>query len=176
MYTSSPTLTLTLHRGKVIFLIPATWRLSLHIYPPVIWQRYFHEHTLSAYNYITRHSDRFYYINVTTFHLAVIMMILFWQDRLPLYAHLCVYIFILMKGYPVMTLITFDPQAPWKTGDSRNHLRNSYFSTHGYIIFQYQWSRLAFSICRWIHNDTFLSPSSSPSPRKDLSITIQMEI
>ena len=56
----------------------------------------------------------FYYINVTTFHLAVIMMILFWQDRLPLYAHLCVYIFILMKGYPLMTLITFDPQTPLK--------------------------------------------------------------
>lgn len=56
----------------------------------------------------------FYCINVTTFYLAVIMMILFWQDRLPLYAHLCVYIFILMKGYPVMTLITLDPQAPLK--------------------------------------------------------------
>lgn len=70
-----------------------------------------HADSVNIRQYLRKY-NWFYYINVTTFHLAVIMMILFWQDRLPLYAHLCVYIFILMKGYPVMTLITFDPQSP----------------------------------------------------------------
>lgn len=72
-----------------------------------------HADSVNIRQYLRKY-NWFYYINVTTFHLAVIMMILFWQDRLPLYAHLCVYIFILMKGYPVMTLITFDPQSPLK--------------------------------------------------------------
>lgn len=72
-----------------------------------------HADSVNIQQYLRKYSW-FYYINVTTFHLAVIMMILFWQDRLPLYAHLCVYIFILMKGYPLMTLITFDPQTPLK--------------------------------------------------------------
>ncbi|EHH7610402.1 hypothetical protein J5T22_004638 [Escherichia coli] len=70
-----------------------------------------HADSVNIQQYLRKYSW-FYYINVTTFHLAVIMMILFWQDRLPLYAHLCVYIFIIMKGYPLMTLITFDPQTP----------------------------------------------------------------
>lgn len=105
-----------------------------------------HADSVNIQQYLRKYSW-FYYINVTTFHLAVIMMILFWQDRLPLYAHLCVYIFILMKGYPLMTLITFDPQTPRKTGDRRNHLRNSCFSIPGYIILQYQCSHLSFSIC-----------------------------
>lgn len=101
-----------------------------------------HADSVNIRQYLRKY-NWFYYINVTTFHLAVIMMILFWQDRLPLYAHLCVYIFILMKGYPVMTLITFDPQSPLK--NRRQQKPSPKFMFFYSWIYYFSVSMIAFS-------------------------------